>query len=98
MSTQFPIQSSDALLLERATQVAHAFARQYIRDDVAGIVFLGGIARDYFDHAADIDIGLFTEPLARDALSFCGDARLDAWSLVRVSQRANRWFRGGYGA
>jgi hypothetical protein len=68
MSTQFPIQSSDALLLERATQVAHAFARQYIRDDVAGIVFLGAIARGYFDHAADIDIGLFTEPGAAIAL------------------------------
>jgi hypothetical protein len=68
MSTQFPIQSSDAPLLERAIRVAHEFARQYIRDDVAGIVFLGAIARGYFDHAADIDIALFTQPGAVLAL------------------------------
>jgi hypothetical protein len=68
MSAQFPIRSSDASLLEQATRVAHEFARQYIRDDVAGIVFLGAIARGYFDRAADIDIALFTQPGAAIAL------------------------------
>jgi hypothetical protein len=59
MSTQFLIQSSDATLYKRATQIAKDFAQQYVRDDIEGIVFLGAIARGYFDHAADIDISFF---------------------------------------
>ncbi len=57
--TQFSIQSSDPLLLEKATRLAQEFARQYMRDEVVGIVFLGAIARGYFDHSADIDIAIF---------------------------------------
>jgi hypothetical protein len=59
MSTQFLIRSSDQTLLNNATRVAQEFAHQYINDDIVGIVFLGAIARGYFDHSADIDIALF---------------------------------------
>ena len=59
MSTQFIIQSSDPSQLERATQVAKEFARQYVTDEIVGIIFIGAIARGYFDHSADIDIALF---------------------------------------
>ncbi len=59
MSTQFIIKSSDSSLLEKATQIAKEFAQQYVRDEIIGIVFLGAIARGYFDHSADIDIALF---------------------------------------
>jgi hypothetical protein len=59
MSTQFLILSSDSSQLEKATQVAKEFARQFIRDEIVGIVFLGAIARGYFDASADIDIALF---------------------------------------
>ena len=59
MSTKFIIQSSDPVLLEKATQVAQDFVQPYMNANVVGIVFLGAIARGYFDRAADIDIALF---------------------------------------
>jgi hypothetical protein len=59
MTTQFTILSSDPGLLDQATRVAIEFAQQYIGDDILGIVFLGAIARGYFDQAADIDIAIF---------------------------------------
>ncbi len=59
MSRQFEIRSSDPVLLERATSIARDFARQYIREDVVGIAFLGAIARGYFDASADIDVAVF---------------------------------------
>lgn len=59
MTTLFSIQSSDPALLEKARQVARKFAQPYANDDAVGIVFLGAIARGYFDHSADIDIALF---------------------------------------
>jgi hypothetical protein len=62
MNPGFSIQSSDPALLEKATRIARTFAQAYIREDVAGIVFLGAIARGYFDPAADIDIAIFTRP------------------------------------
>jgi hypothetical protein len=64
MSTAFRIRSSDAALLARATRIAHEFAQPYIRDDIVGIMFLGALARGYFDEAADIDIAIFTTPTA----------------------------------
>jgi len=69
MSTQYLIQSSDPSLLEKATRVANEFAQQYIRDDVVGIVFLGAVARGYFDHSADIDIALFKKQASEIALA-----------------------------
>jgi hypothetical protein len=68
MSTAFHIHSSDAAWLANATRIAREFAHQYMRDDIVGIVFLGAIARGYFDHAADIDIALFTTPTAELSL------------------------------
>jgi hypothetical protein len=68
MSTTFRIRSSDAALLAKATRIAQEFAQPYIRDDIVGIVFLGAIARGYFDRAADIDIALFTTPTAELSL------------------------------
>lgn len=59
MSTTFIIQSSDPVLLGKATRVAKEFAQQYISENVVGIVFLGAITRGYFDHSADIDIAIF---------------------------------------
>ena len=59
MNPQFPIQSSDPILLEKAIRIAREFAGQYLNDDIVGIVFLGAIVRGYFDHSADIDIAIF---------------------------------------
>ena len=59
MSTKFLIQSSDSKLLEKATRIAKEFIQSYVCDDVVGIVFLGAIARGYFDPSADIDIAIF---------------------------------------
>src|SRR5512147_375632 len=59
MSTKFSIQSSDPALLEKVTRVAREFVRQYVCDEIVGIVFLGAIARGYFNPSADIDIALF---------------------------------------
>jgi hypothetical protein len=62
MSIPFSIPSSDPALLEKATRLAREFAAGYTRDGIVGIVFLGAIARGYFDASADIDIALFKEP------------------------------------
>jgi hypothetical protein len=59
LSTSFLIPSSDPTLLEKARRVAQDFVRPYMRDGVVGIVFLGAIARGYFDACADIDIAIF---------------------------------------
>ncbi len=59
MNTKFLIPSSDPLLLEKANRVASEFIQKYINDNIIGIVFLGAIARGYFDHLADIDIAVF---------------------------------------
>jgi hypothetical protein len=63
------IQSSDPLLLEKATRVAKEFAQQYVRDEIVGIVFLGAIVRSYFDQSADIDIALFKKQAADISLA-----------------------------
>ena len=59
MNTQFPIQSNDLMQLEQARRLAREFARQYAVDGMAGIVFLGAIARGYYDASADIDTTFF---------------------------------------
>lgn len=64
MNPEFHIASSDATLLEKAKRVAMEFAQPYRTDEMVGIVFLGAIARGYFDHAADVDIALFKQPTA----------------------------------
>jgi hypothetical protein len=64
MGTQFIIQSSDPLQLEQARRVAWEFVQQYTSDAMVGIVFLGAIARGYYDTSADIDIALFKKHTA----------------------------------
>ncbi len=61
MTSQFEIRSSDRILLQKATAIAQDFARQYMREDVVGIAFLGAITRGYFDASADIDIAVFKQ-------------------------------------
>jgi len=95
MNTQFPIQSSEPALLEKATQVAQEFAQQYISDDIVGIVFLGAIARGYFDHAADIDIALFKKqgaeiPLTNKFLKVAG-FEIQCWISDYEDELTNSW-------
>ncbi|RLE72839.1 MAG: hypothetical protein DRJ37_01910 [Thermoprotei archaeon] len=45
--------------LASALAVAEEFASRFKREGVIGIVFLGGIARGYFDKFSDIDIIIF---------------------------------------
>jgi predicted nucleotidyltransferase len=59
LSTTFSIPSSDPVLLEKAIRIAQEFARGLISEDITGIVFLGAVARGYFDSEADIDIAIF---------------------------------------
>lgn len=59
MNSLFAIPSSDPALLAKARQTAQAFAAPLRTEGVVGIVFLGAVARGYFDPAADIDIAIF---------------------------------------
>ncbi len=61
MNTQFTIQSSDPLLFEKANRIARDFARQFINEEIVGIIFLGAVVRGYFDPSADIDVAIFKE-------------------------------------
>jgi hypothetical protein len=61
MTSKFQIQSSNPNLLEKARRVANELALKYERDEIVGIVFLGAIARGYFDNSADIDIAVFSK-------------------------------------
>ncbi len=45
--------------LAGALAIAEEFALRFKREGVVGIVFLGGIARGYFDNFSDIDIIIF---------------------------------------
>jgi hypothetical protein len=56
MKAVFQIQSSDPKLLAKARQLAESFSQPYIQAGVSGVVFLGAIARGYFDSFADIDV------------------------------------------
>lgn len=55
----FNISSSDQKLLHKAMRIAENYAKTKIAENIVGIVFLGGIARGYFDKDADIDIAIF---------------------------------------
>jgi hypothetical protein len=95
MSTQFLIQSSDPALFEKATQVAKEFAQQYINDDIVGIVFLGAIARGYFDRAADIDIALFKKQASEismpDKFLKIDGFEVQCWVSDYESELTNPW-------
>jgi hypothetical protein len=55
----FTLSTSNADLLKKAKNIALNFANNIIDDKTIGLVFLGGIARNYFDQDADIDIAVF---------------------------------------
>jgi hypothetical protein len=59
MSSRFQIESSDPALLEKANRIAREFIEPYRNESTTGIVYLGAIARGYFDRCADIDIAIF---------------------------------------
>ena len=60
MPARLQVASSDPSLLRDAIRTAEELVRPFMREDIAGIAFLGAIVRGYFDGAADIDIALFT--------------------------------------
>jgi predicted nucleotidyltransferase len=83
MSTKFLFQSSDPVLSEKANRVAQEFSQKYICDNVVGIVFLGAIARGYFDHSSDIDIAIFkkqaSEILLTEKFTKIDDFEVQIW-------------------
>jgi len=95
MSTKFVIKSSDPELLEKATEVAREFVQQFIGDDVVGIVFLGAIARGYFDHLADIDIAIFkkqaSEISLKDKFLKIEDLEVHCWLSDYESELTAPW-------
>lgn len=94
-NAQFLIRSSAPALLEKATQIAKEFAQRYMRDDIVGIVFLGAIARGYFDHSADIDIALFKKQASELSLTHkflkIDDFEVQCWLSDYESELANPW-------
>ncbi len=98
MSTKFEIQSSDPALLEKATQVAKDFAQKFMTDEIVGIVFLGAIARGYFDLSADIDIALFHKRGAEISLPNkflkIDDLEVHVWLSDFESELSTPWDMG----
>jgi hypothetical protein len=95
MSTKFLIQSSDPALLEKATKIANELARKYMTDDIVGIVFLGAIARGYFDHSADVDIALFKKQAAniplKDKFYKIDGVEVQIWLSNYEDEHTNSW-------
>lgn len=95
MSTKFIIQSSDSGLLDKATRVAKEFAQQFISEDVVGIVFLGAIARGYFDHLADIDIAIFKKQTSEISLAnkflIVDDLEIQCWLSDYENELTTSW-------
>jgi hypothetical protein len=94
MSTKFSIQSTDPKLLEKANRVAKEFVQPYMCDDVVGIVLLGAIARGYFDHSADVDIGIFKKQGSRISTSKflkIEDLEVQIWLSDYESELAEAW-------
>jgi hypothetical protein len=98
MSTKFLIQSSDPGLLEKATRIAKEFVQEIICDELVGIVFLGAIARGYFDHSADIDIAIFKKegsqiPLTKKFYNVEG-IEVQIWLSDYESELTESWDMG----
>ena len=94
MATTFLIPSSDPALLEKATQIAKDFVQPFLRDDVVGIVFLGAVARGYFDRSADIDVAIFTKPksdLTLPKFRKVDGLEIQVWISDYESERAGAW-------
>lgn len=98
MSIPFSIRSSDEALLTKAARVADEFAQQFVGDEVVGIVFLGAIARGYFDCAADIDIAVFKKPTSDIALTNkfprIADLEVHCWLSNYESELTTPWDMG----
>lgn len=95
MSTKFLIRSSDSTLLETASKIAKEFVQKFMTDDIVGIVFLGAIARGYFDRSADIDIALFKKqagaiPL-KDKFYKVDGIEVQVWLSDYESEVTNPW-------
>jgi hypothetical protein len=95
MSTNFLIQSSNPILLQKATRIAEEFAQKYRVDDIVGIVFLGAITRGYFDRFADIDIALFKKQAAdialKDKFYQVDGIEVQVWLSDYESEITNSW-------
>ncbi len=95
MTTKFSIKSSDPALLAKAIRIAEEFAAPYRSEDVVGIVFLGGIARGYFDGSADIDIGIFkrqgTEIPLKDKFYHVEGIEVQIWLSDYESEITSVW-------
>jgi len=61
MVVDFSIPNSDTTLLNKAKSIAEEYARSHITENTVGIVFLGAVARGYFDQDSDIDIAIFEQ-------------------------------------
>lgn len=61
---EYIISSTDLALLSEARTIAREYAETKKTKNTIGIVFLGAIARGYFDHDSDIDIAFFEDDLA----------------------------------
>ncbi len=95
MSTKFLIQSSDPMLLEKATRIAKEFVQKYICGDIVGVVFLGAIVRGYFDRYADIDIAIFKKegsqiPIAQKFYKV-EDMEVQIWLSDYESELTDSW-------
>ena len=94
MTTTFNIPSSKPALLDKATRIAHEFAASFAGDDVVGIVFLGAVARGYFDRSADIDIAIFKKPastIAPDKFRKIDGLEVQVWLSDFESELAAAW-------
>ncbi len=94
MRTEFFIKSHDRDRLAQARRVAREFAQQYAGDGVAGIVFLGAVARGYYDEESDIDIALFMRPPDRPRpprFSRVEGLEVHCWLSDLAGERGARW-------
>lgn len=106
-SAPFSLPSSDPDLLTRATRLAEDFALEYAQQakdagsELVGVVFLGAVARGYFDAFADIDIIFYraaeaalAPPAAytqRDGFEIHCDTHDYAQELAQPWDMAKRW-------
>lgn len=92
---RFDIANSDPALLDRAHRIAQDFARPWQRDGIAGIVFVGAIARGYFDASADIDIALFRRRGADltlpDKFTTVDGLEVHCWNSDYEDELDSRW-------
>jgi hypothetical protein len=95
MSSRFQIESSDPALLDKANRIARKFIQPYRNDHVIGIVFLGAIARGYFDRCADIDIAIFKKDSspypALDKFTIVDGIEVQVWLSDYEREKTDPW-------